>query len=139
MCLFCHGKQMNMLHFLYQLESQKELWFKQILSLFHTVKFPDFHLQSCNNIMLLKQWCYFLLHILNTLRGYKGVIHLWRSQKMINFVTLHPPLPAKINDRPTRICITVTNFKTLPPMFCVGVINMLMTWWWFVFAERLTE
>ena len=117
---------MNMLHFLRQFESEKELWFKQILSLFHTFKFPDFYLQSCNNILLLKQW-YFLLDILNYLRGYTGVIHLWRPQKMIIFVTLHPPLPAKVNDRPTRISTSVTNFKTLPPLFCMAVINMMVT------------
>ena len=51
--VFCYGKPMNMLHFLHQLEIQKELWSKEILSLFHTFKFPDFYLQPCNNILLL--------------------------------------------------------------------------------------
>ena len=116
MRLFCHGKQINVLQFLRQFESQKELWFKQILSLFHTFKFPDFYLQSFNNILLLKQ-CSFILDILNSLRGYTGVIHLWRPQKMIIFGTLHPPPPAKVNDRPTRISTSVTNFKTLHSCF----------------------
>ena len=86
-----------------------------------------FHVQSCNNTVLLKQWCYFLLHILNSLRAHKGVIHLWRPQKMTNFVNIHPPPTAKINYRTTRICTSVIYFRTLPLLFRVDVMNMRMT------------
>ena len=47
--------------------------------------------------------------------------------KMIDFVTPHPPPPAKINDRPNRICTCVANSKTLPPLFRMAVINIMVT------------
>ena len=46
---------------------------------------------------------------------------------MTNFVNLHPPPTTKINYRSTRICTSVTYFKTLPLLFRVDVMNMMMT------------
>lgn len=79
---------------------------------------------------------------MNSLRGHKWVIHLWRPQNMTNFVTLHPPPSAKINDRPKRICTIMTNFKTLLSPLRADVLKMRWCqwwWWWLVFAECLTD
>ena len=62
--------------------------------------------------------------------GLLGVIHLWRSQKMTNFLTPAPPPSAKMSNRSlvlkNRICKHVSNFKTPPPHypFRVDVIDV---------------
>ena len=56
-----------------------------------------------------------------------GVIHLWRSQKITNFLTPYPHYPQKwtidLLFKNNRIRKYVTNFKNPPPPFRVDVIN----------------
>ena len=61
---------------------------------------------------------------------YNGVIHLWRPQKMTNFLTLppNPHHPQKLTIdllfKNNRIRKHVTNFKTPPSPFRVDLINV---------------
>ena len=63
------------------------------------------------------------------LRMALGVIHLWRPQKMTNFVTPTPLFFAKWTivlffKKKKRICKHVTNFKTRSTPFHMDVINV---------------